>query len=250
MRIAFITDPHIGLADEMPQSIDVRQNFLNALAALSDLKPDCVILGGDLCSTTGNSEIYAWIKVQLDALPMPYYVIAGNHDDSIMLAEAFHKNHDLHEGELYYALPLNGRPVLFLDTARGSMSDAQWTWLRDHLTALRDSNVLIVMHHPPLPADVPFMDANYAFRQTDKFLALVQELPCHVTVVCGHYHVEKVVQRSNLLVLLSPSTFYQMSQNTTDFAIDNYQVGVREINLTAHGMSSTVHYLETQQVIQ
>lgn len=243
MRIAFITDPHIGLAVEMPQGVDVRQNFLNALDTLPDFKPDCVILGGDLCSNTGNPEIYAWVKAQLDALPMPYYIIAGNHDDSTMLAEAFHKTHDLHEGELYYALPLNGRPALFLDTSQGKMSDTQWAWLRDHLTALRDNNVLIVMHHPPLPADVPFMDANYAFQQPDEFLALVQALPCHVTVICGHYHVEKVVQRGNLLVLLSPSTFYQMGQNTTDFAVEHYRAGIREINLTTHGMNSRAFYL-------
>ena len=243
MRIAFITDPHIGLPDETPQGVDVRQNFLNALAALPDLKPDCVILGGDLCSTTGNRLIYEWVKNQMDTLPIPYYVVAGNHDDSTMLADVFQKTHDVHEGELYYALPLNGRPVLFLDTARGKMSDTQWTWLHDHLTALRDDSVLIVMHHPPLPADVPFMDANYAFQQPDEFLSLLQELPCHITVVCGHYHVEKVVQRGNLLVLLSPSTFYQMSQNTTEFAINHYRVGIREINITMYGINSCVYYL-------
>lgn len=244
MRIAFITDMHLDVEGENPQGVDVRQNFLKALAFLDELKPNCLVIGGDICNTTADPAIYEWVEKQLDSLPIPYYVISGNHDNSVMLAEAFEKTHDLTGQELYYALPLEGRPVLFLDSSKGELSDEQWTWLRDYLTALRDTNVVIMMHHPPLPADVAFMDNKYPFRQSDEFLELVHKLPCHVTVVCGHYHVEKVVQRGNLLVLLSPSTFYQMKQDTLGFAIDNYRIGIREINLTTHGTISAVHYLD------
>lgn len=243
MRIAFLTDIHIGAEDEKPNGVDVRRNFLNALAFLTGLKPDCLVLGGDFCNNHGDRSVYEWVKKQLDELPMPYYIISGNHDDPAMLADVFQKNHDLNGNELYYALPLEGRPVLFLDSSKGEFSPEQWTWLRDYLTALRDTNVLIMMHHPPLPADVEFMDTKYPFRQSDKFIELVQELPCHVTVVCGHYHVEKVVQRGNLLVLLSPSTFYQMKQDTPGYVVDNYRIGIREVNLTTHGTTSAVHYI-------
>lgn len=247
MRIAFITDLHIGADGENPQGVDVRQNFTNALAFLKELEPDCLVIGGDVCYTVGDQAVYAWVKTQLNALPYPYYVIAGNHDDSVMLAEVFHLTHHLHDSELYYALPLEGRPVLFLDTAKGILSPAQWTWLREYLMALRDNNVLVFMHHPPVLADVLYMDTNYPFRQSDEFLALVRELPCHVTVVCGHYHVEKVVQRGNLLVLATPSTFVQMKHDPATMVVDHYRVAVREINLTTHGTNSTVHYLENAQ---
>lgn len=243
MRIAFITDIHIGAENEKPQGVDVRQNFLNALAFLTELKPNCLIIGGDLCSNGGDRAVYEWVKVQLDKLPLPYYIVPGNHDNSALIAEVFKLTHDLNQGELYYALPLEGRPVLFLDSAKGEFSDEQWTWLRDYMKALRDTNVLIVMHHPPIPADVAFMDSHYPFRQSDEFLELAEESTCHITVVCGHYHVEKFIQRSNLLVLLTPSTFYQMKQDTPEFTVDNHCVGIREINLTTHGTNSTVHYL-------
>lgn len=244
MRIAFLTDLHLGAEGEQPQDVNVRQNFLDALAYLAELKPNCLVLGGDICNGTDNVAIYQWVKQQVDKLPFPYYVIPGNHDDSTIIADVFHKNHDMYDGELYYALPLEGRPALFLDSSKGEFSAAQWAWFRDYLTALRDNNVVVFMHHPPLPADVLFMDRKYPFRQSDEFLELVRDLPCHVTVVCGHYHVDKVVQRGNLLVLLSPSTFYQMKQDTPSFAVDNYQIGIREINLTTHGTNSTVFYLD------
>lgn len=244
MKLAFITDLHLGNEGEMPQGVDVRQNFQRALDLLSDLKPNGLVLGGDIRNKSGDRAIYEWVKKQVDKLPMPCYVIPGNHDDSLMLAEVFRNTHYLRGKELYYALPLEGRPVLFLDSSKGELSPAQWTWLQEYLVALRDNNVLIIMHHPPLPADVQFMDRKYPFQQSDQFLDLVRDLPCHVTVVCGHYHVEKVVQRGNLIVLLSPSTFYQMRQDTPQFAIDHYRIGIREINLTTHGTNSTVHYLD------
>ena len=243
MRIAFITDPHVGHADEKPMGVDVRQNFLNALAFLAELKPSCLVLGGDLCHDFGDAAIYEWMAEQVAQLPYPCYAVSGNHDDSELLANAFRLSHHLHGSELYYAIPLEGRPALFLDTSRGKMSATQWTWLREFLGALRDSNVLIFMHHPPLPADVRFMDTHYAFDQPDEFMALVRDLPCQVTVVCGHYHVEKIVQRGNILELLSPSTFYQMRPDTTEFTVDHYRVGIREISLTSQGINSEVHYL-------
>ncbi|GAB3547416.1 metallophosphoesterase family protein [Spirosoma fluminis] len=243
MKIAFITDIHLGAEGEKPQEVDVRQNFLNALAFLPQIKPNCLVIGGDICNAEGNRSTYEWAKEQLDKLPYPYYVIAGNHDDSTLLAEEFNRTNYLHGDELYYAIPLEGQPTLFLDTAKGIMSPTQWAWLREFMSALRDSNVLVFMHHPPVPADVTFMDRHDRFRQTDQFLELIKDLPCHVTVVCGHYHADKIVQRGNLLVLLSPSTFVQLRQDTTNMVIDNHRVGIREINLTNHGTNSTVHYL-------
>lgn len=243
MRIAFITDLHIGAEGEKPNDVDVRQNFLKALAFLPQIKPACLVLGGDLCLETGDRAIYTWIRQELDKLPYPYRVIVGNHDSSELMAEVFNLTHHLHGTELYYALPLEGRPALFLDSSAGNFSPAQWTWLGDYIDALRGNNLLVFMHHPPLPADVTFMDSHYPFRQSDKFLDMVRDLSCHVTVVCGHYHVEKVVQRGNLLALLTPSTFLQMKHDPMDMVVDNYSIGVREINLTSHGTNSTVHYI-------
>ncbi|RYC68087.1 MULTISPECIES: metallophosphoesterase [Spirosoma] len=243
MRIAFITDPHIGAEGEKPMGVDVRQNFLQALAHLEHIRPNGLVIGGDICYQAGDRETYTWVKELLSGLPFPHYVISGNHDDSVLMAEVFGRSNFLTGSELYYALPLEGHPALFLDSSKGQFSAKQWAWLREYLLALRDNNVLVFMHHPPLPADVAFMDSHHPFLQTEQFLSLVRELPCHVTVVCGHYHVDKVVQRGNLLTLLSPSTYYQMKQDSDDFAVDHYRVGIREINLDNHGTTSTVHYI-------
>ena len=243
MRIAFITDLHIAGENEKPLEVDVRQNFLNALQAVKDLHPIALVIGGDVCYDTGDRAIYQWVSQQVNELPFPTYFISGNHDDSTLLSEELKLTHHLQDGELYYAFPMEGYPALFLDTSKGEMSERQWTWLKEHLSALRDNNVLIFMHHPPLKAGVVHMDTHYAFKQSDRFIELVKELPCHVTVFCGHYHVEEWIQRGNLSVLITPSLFFQLKKDTVNLEIDHFKPAVREVNFTIDGLMSTVHYI-------
>lgn len=243
MRIAFITDLHIAGENEKPMGVDVRQNFLNALQYVNDLQPIALVIGGDICYQKGDKDIYKWVHEQLQELPFPVYLIAGNHDDVSLLASELKLKRHLQNGELYYAFPMEGYPALFLDTAKGKMSEEQWTWLEEHLYALRDSNVLIFMHHPPVKAGVRYMDTNYAFEQSERFLALTKELPCHVTVFCGHYHVEKWMLRGNLSVLITPSLFFQMQHDPVEVVIDHYHPAVRVITFSGEGLTSTVHYV-------
>lgn len=243
MRIAFITDLHVAGEDEKPLGVDVRQNFLNALQQAKELHPLALVIGGDICYQSGDQAIYHWVCEQLRELPFPTYLIAGNHDDVALLATEMKLTHHVQQGELYYAFPMEGYPTLFLDTSKGEMSPEQWTWLSEHLRALRDTNLVIFMHHPPLKAGVGHMDTYYPFKQSDQFIDLINEVPCHVTVFCGHYHVEKWIQRSNLTVLITPSLFFQMKHDPIEMVIDHYRPAVREINFTPNGLTSTVHYL-------
>ncbi|GAA4408390.1 hypothetical protein GCM10023187_30170 [Nibrella viscosa] len=247
MRIAFLTDLHIGAEGEKPQGVDVRQNFLNALAFLPEIKPDCIVLGGDLCYQTGERAVYQWIKTQLDPLPYPVYAIAGNHDDPVMMAEELELAHDVWGDELYFAFPLNGYPVVFLDTAKGYCSPGQMTWLQEHLHAI-GRNILLFMHHPPVLAGVGHMDAHYAFQQRDEIKSIFNSLSGRITVACGHYHVEKTILQDNLSVLITPSLFFQMKHDPEKMVIDHYRIAIREINLSPDGVTSTVHYLMGERV--
>ncbi len=102
MRIIHLTDLHIGKAGEDTRGVDVRANFQTLLASIRPLKPDHIIITGDLCYREGNLDIYRWIKLQLDHNKIPYDVIAGNHDDSALLAVAFEQTAFLQEGTLFF----------------------------------------------------------------------------------------------------------------------------------------------------
>ncbi len=243
MRIAFLTDLHLGLAGQRPLSVDVRQNFLDALDFLTELKPDVLVIGGDVCYDTGEAEIYRWFREQVAARPYPWYAIAGNHDSSPLMARELGLEAHLHGEEVYFSTSFGDTTALFLDTAKGVCSETQWTWLRARVAELQGGEALIFMHHPPVPAGVEYMDTNYPFRESEKFLETIQPLR-RVTVVCGHYHAEQVVQRGDLTVFLTPSLFFQMKHDPAECVFDHFRMGIREINLGPEGLTTAVHYLD------
>ncbi|MBO0948777.1 metallophosphoesterase family protein [Fibrella forsythiae] len=240
MKIAFITDIHIAGEGETPAGIDVRANFLKALDAVRAMKPDCLVIGGDLCFDVGVREIYQWIYKQLQTdLPCQWYAIPGNHDDSVMMAEELHLTHHLTGTELYSAAPLEGYPALFLDSSKGVFSAAQWAWLAEELAVI-SYNVLIFCHHPVLPANARFMDARYPFRQQNQWVETTEELPCRMQVISGHYHTEATVMRGNTTVLVTPSTYIQLDPHTPDIQLVNTGPYMREIDVTTNGVSSRI----------
>ena len=249
MRIAFLTDLHLGTPGQATQGVDVRRNFLNALNYLTELKPDALVIGGDVCYDTGQAGTYRWFRERVEALPYPWYAIAGNHDGSALMARELGLEAHLREDEFFFEQKLGETSALFLDTARGRCSENQWQWLAGKLAG--SDEALIFMHHPPVLAGVGHMDTNYPFQESEKFLELITPLR-RVTVVCGHYHVEKVVQRGNLTVYLTPSLFFQMKHDPIECVFDHFRIGIREVNLLPDGgLTTAVHYLSgirTQEV--
>ena len=69
----FLSDLHYGSA-QSEQTVD------NALAEIAELKPDFVLLGGDITDENTTAEEMQSLYRKLGALPAPVYFIYGNHD--------------------------------------------------------------------------------------------------------------------------------------------------------------------------
>lgn len=245
MRIFQLTDLHLtreGQATDF--GIDIRQRFLTLLNIIRWEKPDYLMITGDVCYEIAEREVYEWAKAQLDDLKIPYSVLSGNHDESVMMAEVFGvQNHLLHGNELFYYLQLGQYDCICLDSARGALSDLQMGWLQQQFRHI-EGEVIVFMHHPPLQAGVPFMDTNYPMKQTAPLLNVFNNHSHAVHLYCGHYHVEKNLRLQNLSINITPSLYFQLDRHAAEFRLDNTIGGFREIVLQ-HGMvSSTVRYLE------
>jgi len=243
MRIAQITDFHIGKEGEDTYGVDVRANFLKILEAACALQPDELMLSGDLCFDKGEAEIYAWIRPHLEKTGIPYRLISGNHDDPQLMAEAFGLEALLEAGELYYRADYGPFPALFLDTTPYLVSETQLKWLVGQL-ATHSGDWLIFMHHPPLLAGVQYMDDHYPLKNHAEILALLQKHPGRVQVFCGHYHADRVVTAGNVTVYVTPSCFFQIHPFAKAFTVDHYRIAFREIELRAGQLLTTVRYLD------
>jgi Predicted phosphohydrolases len=243
MKIVQITDLHIDEKGEYPFKINVRKNFTNILKKVRDLEPDHLVISGDLCYRTGEMAIYKWIKTRLDLQDIPYSLIAGNHDDAVLMAKAFEIEHLLNGEELYFAKKIKKTSCLFLDTAKGYHSDRQLKWLKRQLKNSKET-VLIFMHHPPLKSGVPFMDRKYALQDMDAIQEIFFQYPHNIQVFCGHYHIEKTLQINNVMVQITPSCFFQIDQDAHDFKVDHHRIALRRIEKMNGCFQSSLHYID------
>ncbi len=241
MRIVQITDLHVGVEGELGYGVDVRANFFKIVEAAQALQPDQLVITGDLCMYTGVADIYQWIKMQLDKTKIPYEVISGNHDDPAMMAEVFGLQTFIRQGELYFSRDWEGRQVLFLDTTPARMTEKQLEWLRRQLSLMQD-DALIFMHHPPMLANMPWMDAHYPFEMHEDFTKICFAHPYPINVFCGHYHIEKTVQQRNLTMHITPSCYFQIDPHSSEFKIDHYQIALREIEIDGETLRHRVQY--------
>ncbi len=244
MKIVQITDLHIAEEGENTHGVDVRQNFQDILNTVRSISPDLVVITGDLCFDKGNELTYQWVRSHLDFLEIPYTVIGGNHDSPALLARAFHVPHLLDGKELYYKRAWNGHTALFLETGVGEVSEKQLAWLEKELLLLNQDSV-IFMHHPPVLGGTPFMDNKHALRNMAEVQSILFNFPHHLTIFCGHYHIEKTLCTRNLTVHITPSTYFQIDARSEGFKVDHYRIACREINLRNDGVvGSTVIYQE------
>jgi len=239
MKIVQFTDIHIGSKNEVTRDVDVRGNLKSVLKAIAKENADMVVLSGDLCFREPSAKVCKWINKQLRKRSLSPIVIPGNHDDSVMLAHHF--DMPLTGDEVYFDRETDGMRILFLDTGRGTMSEEQWSWLHNHVISA--NNLMIFMHHPPVKANVPFMDNNHAFSEQERFQKLLAHHNDCIEIFCGHYHVDKSISIGNLHVHITPSCFFQIRDDLIEFGVDHLRIGYRVIEVDDGAVFHGVRYL-------
>lgn len=236
---AQVSDPHISRAGDKPHGVDVRANFCRILSEVAQAKVEHLLLTGDLCVSEGDVEIYRWIRAQLESLMLPFSVVPGNHDDAGLLADVFGLGGMFTDGVLHYRLDLFGKRFLFADTSSGSLSRVQLEWMETQCEDGPD-DVLLVLHHPPTLAGVPFMDHNYPLENLQETQTRLMATGRSITVLCGHYHVEKTVRLENITVLVCPSTFFQIAEESSELVCDFSRIGWRRVEIDGRNIRSSV----------
>ena len=226
MLIAQISDLHLR-ADGTPLAggIDTLGALAACIAHLQDLepRPDLVLATGDLADR-GTRGDFARLRLAFDRLPMPIYVIPGNHDDRDGLRAAFTDRGYLPaEGAfLHYAIEAGPLRLIGLDTVTpgecgGRMCDDRLHWLDDRLAEGRDRPTLLFLHHPPFATGIGFMDRP-AFAGADGLERVVRAHPQVRLMVCGHVHRAIHTRWAGTAAATAPSVVFQMALELRDGA--------------------------------
>lgn len=191
------------------------ESAVDAVLAL-DPTPDCVLVTGDLADC-GLAEEYAIVRAALRRLPMPVYVLPGNHDRRESFAEALGVDYAYlpKTGFLHYTVEDFPVRLIGLDTViagedGGEICAEREAWLAERLRKGQGRPTLIFMHHPPFAVGVDGMDV-IPCRVSESFAGLIADHPEIERVLCGHYH--RPIQRrfAGTIGYVAPGTAHQVA---------------------------------------
>jgi 3',5'-cyclic AMP phosphodiesterase CpdA len=216
MRVLLhLSDLHFGRVD--PATLDP------LVAAAETIRPDLVVVSGDLTQRARRSEFRA-ARDFLAMLPSPQIVVPGNHDVPLynvlfrfVRPLEGYRRHITDDLEPYYQD--EEIAVIGINTARsltfkgGRINERQVGRVRDRLCALPDGTVRIIVTHHPFDLPEGRMDAELVGRAR---MAMETFVECGADVILsGHLHVShtthtairyKLPGRSALLVQAGTAT--------------------------------------------
>lgn len=217
MLLAQITDLHISepdtLIDRLYRTADHLERAVRHLLAL-DPRPDAVVITGDLVEGGREAE-YARLVEILRPLPMPVYVVPGNHDDREGLRRAFGARGYLPErGFLCYAVDAGPLRLVALDThvpgsPGGRLCAERLAWLDARLAEAPDRPTIVLQHHPPFHTGMSRMD-EMNLDGRDAEAAIVARHGQVERVLCGHLHRPIVRRFAGTVASTCPSTAHQV----------------------------------------
>ncbi len=223
MLVAHLSDPHIAEPGRGPDGLFATGRHL--AAAIQHIRtlpvpPDALIISGDLVDAGAPAE-YMLLRELLAPLPMPVYLIPGNHDHADGLREAFADWGYFPEmGQLYYTVEQFPVRLVLLDSSipgqvHGELGVAQLRWLDDRLGEQSQRPTLVVLHHPPFDSGIRRMDL-WKLADADALEAVVRRHPQVERVVCGHLHRSMVRRFGGTVVQSCPSTAQQLALDLLD----------------------------------
>jgi 3',5'-cyclic AMP phosphodiesterase CpdA len=216
--LAQLTDVHIRAPGKLAYGrVDTAAFLREAVDTVMRLRqrPIAIVLTGDL-TDFATPEEYAHLAQLLAPLPMPLYLLPGNHDDRDALRRAFPSHSYLGtSGFIQYAVDVADALLIGLDTTEprkssGALCDERLAWLRDTLSKNQGRRTIIAMHHPPFRTFIGHMDDAGLLRGARELEAIVAAHPQVERILCGHLHRSIDVRFGGTIAMTSPSPAHQV----------------------------------------
>lgn len=220
MLLCQFSDPHIvprgTLAYGRVDTGRMLQRCVDKILALPRL-PDAVVATGDL-TNDGTVEEYERLAELLAPLPMPIYLVVGNHDDPSALRRVFPNHAHLvgQNGFLQYAVDDFDVRLVVLDTTvpgqpGGQLCARRLQWL-DRTLAESDRPTIIAQHHPPFATGISIMD-HVGLADPEAEAAVVARHSHVQCIISGHFHRTIQARFAGTVASVCPSTAHQLTLN-------------------------------------
>ncbi len=178
--------------------------------------PDLMLVTGDLAEN-GAREDYQQLRALLAPLPMPWYVIPGNHDDRTVMRDCFRDHAYLHAWPPFaqYAIEEWALRIVALDTVipgepGGRLCEERLAWLERTLACEPKKPTLLVMHHPPFRTFIDHMD-GMGLEDPQKLATVLARHAQVQAILCGHLHRPIETRFAGIPASTCPSPSHQVA---------------------------------------
>ena len=192
-------------------------------------RPDAIVFTGDLADF-GRPEEYEHLRRLLEPLPMPYYLLPGNHDERSTLRQVFADHAYLRQWEPYIQYAIDDWPlrIVALDTVipgegGGRLDDERLAWLDRTLGAAPKKPTVVVMHHPPFTTLIGHMD-RVGLEGSEALARVIARHPQVERVLCGHLHRPIQYRFAGTIASTSPSPAHQVALDLSPDAPSDFKM--------------------------
>jgi serine/threonine-protein phosphatase CPPED1 len=196
-----LSDPQLGMFTENRDFVQDAANFEFAVANVNRLKPEFVVITGDLVHKPGDAAQiaeYRRIVAKIDG-SIPVYNITGNHDientptpETIAAyVKTFGPDHYTFRHRGLVGIVLNSTLIHTPEKTQALLA-AQDQWLRAELAKAKSEqpkHIVVFQHHPWFikSADEADQYFNIPLARRAAHLSLFREYGVRY-LFCGHYH--------------------------------------------------------------
>ena len=186
------SDPQVIPAGRLNYDIDPQirlQGCIDSILKDSRSAEACIITG-DL-THAGEKIAYKVLQEALSKLPMPLYMLMGNHDSREEFRSAFPDHPVDNHGYIQFAVPTKAGKLIGLDTLNaghrgGVLCEQRLAWLTQQLEG--NEPVFLFMHHPPFATGIANMDPD-GLQNADEFLKVLTPFKSRIRhIFFGHLH--------------------------------------------------------------
>ena len=192
-------------------------------------RPDALVVTGDLVDF-GNADEYAHLRRLLAPLPMPYYLLPGNHDERGALRAGFPDHAYLRQWEPFIQYAIDDWPlrIVAIDTVipgegGGRLDEERLAWLDRVLNLQKSKPTVVVMHHPPFPTLIGHMD-KVGLQGGDALAKVIARHPQVERVLCGHLHRPIQFRFAGTIAQTCPSPAHQVALDLAPDAKSQFEM--------------------------
>jgi len=240
-KVVQITDTHLfANTAELLVGMNSEESLRDVLQLVRTHEPDLkvIVCTGDV-SQDNSIASYQRLEHALGAFGVPQYWLPGNHDELERMRVAIGERNPCFARS--FAVP-GWRVILGNSSVEGEvfgrLSPTELEFLADALNAATEPNILLCLHHNPVPVQAHWLQ-RHSLKNAEALFALVDACPRVRAVLFGHIHHELARERQGVCYLGTPSTCIQFHPDSHDFALDHRNPGYRWFNLHPDGRFET-----------